>query len=151
MKKLDAELVLINPDATEAERLDCAKFYRQQVRSYLTQGESCARVLGIPVALPPGAAHAMQRRAEAVLTQRDHLGGQPGNEWVRAARRPGEQDAHKQVHEREQREEPELAAGQQGTGSRSWCPSARSPPAVSWQAPARRQAAAAVACPGPGR
>jgi hypothetical protein len=65
MKKLDAELVLINPDATEAERLDCAKFYRQQVRSYLTQGESCARVLGIPVALPPGAAHAMHQRGRA--------------------------------------------------------------------------------------
>ena len=40
MKKLDAELVLINPDATEAERLDCAKFYRQQVRSYLTRARA---------------------------------------------------------------------------------------------------------------
>jgi hypothetical protein len=36
MKLLDAELVLMKgDDATEAERLDCAKFLRQQLRSYL--------------------------------------------------------------------------------------------------------------------
>jgi hypothetical protein len=55
---------------------------------------------------------AVQARVRgARLPQRDHLGGQPGNERVRAIRRPGEQDAH--ARERElQQEEPELAGGQ---------------------------------------
>lgn len=47
------------------------------------------------------------------LPQRDHFSRQFGDERVRAARCPGEQDAHAQVRERElQQEEPEFAGGE---------------------------------------
>jgi hypothetical protein len=47
------------------------------------------------------------------LPQRAHLGGQPGDERIRAARRSREQHAHGQVRERElQQEQPQLAGGQ---------------------------------------
>jgi hypothetical protein len=52
MKLIDVELFMMNPDATEAERLDCAEFLRQQLRSYLTQGERVAMAMSIPTALP---------------------------------------------------------------------------------------------------
>ena len=49
----DAELVMMkirNGDATEAERLDCGKYWRQQIRAHLTEGESIASMLSIPTA-----------------------------------------------------------------------------------------------------
>ena len=51
MKLIDAELVMMKgDDATEAERLDCAKYWRQQVRSCLTQSKSVAMMLSVPTA-----------------------------------------------------------------------------------------------------
>jgi hypothetical protein len=46
-----------------------------------------------------------------------HYGRQPGDQRIRTARRPGEQDAHAQVGHRElQQEQPEFAGGQHQAG-----------------------------------
>lgn len=62
----------------------------------------------------------MQARiAGGWLPERHHFSRQPGNERIRTARRPGEQDAHGEVRERNlQQEKPELTAGQHHGGYR---------------------------------
>jgi len=51
------------------------------------------------------------------LPQRDHFGGQPGDERVRALRRPGEQDRQAEVPERElQQEDPQFAGREEHGG-----------------------------------
>jgi hypothetical protein len=73
MKLIDAELVMMKGDnATEAERLGLAKFLRQQLRSYLTQGERVAIALSIPTARPGAEVHAMHQRAEVDLENTIH-------------------------------------------------------------------------------
>jgi hypothetical protein len=69
MKKLDAELVMMNPDATEAERLDCGKFFRQQLRSHLTVMKRAAMMLGTFSSYPGlgTEARAMHQEAEVDL------------------------------------------------------------------------------------
>jgi len=54
------------------------------------------------------------RMAGGRLPQRDHFSRQPGNQRVRAAGGPGEQDAHAQVRERKlQQEQPQFIGGEQ--------------------------------------
>jgi hypothetical protein len=77
MKLIDAELVMMDDNATEAARLDCAKFLRQQLRSYLTEGEGVAEALSLAhTVLPQTEAHIVRQEAEVRLENPIHYIGQ---------------------------------------------------------------------------